>query len=1110
VIRRLSIYFVFAALLVPASQASAAAPAPAWQLSLIPLTTNFGPGQIGTDAFGPMYRLTATNVGGAATSGVVTLKMTLPEDLTPVKPPGGEPVGDTFPTVPGPTNPACAVDPLDDQVVICTVAEPTYPGRWIGARIPVEVSGSLLPGEVRTTTASVEGGGGTTVSTAYETEIETAPPPFGFLSGITGISSLATNADASPTTLAGSHPDQLTIGLGFPTQAPITNSLTPSGHPRTIITELPSGFVGNPAATPRRCTEAEFIGAKGCPDESQVGVITALTKAGGPPNSIPTPLYNMVPPPGTPGELAFNALNADIFVHIAAEIRSDGDYGISARADDVLARTNNPIMTVQAQTWGDPSAEDHDEIRGNCRFGNAASPEFCPVAPQDTAFLSMPGHCSAGPLLTAASVASWEEPDVFHRREAPSTDIGGSPVGVEGCNAEEFAPTISARPTTNLVDSASGLDFNLHQPLNTELDEIASASLRDATVTLPAGLAVNAAQGDGLEACSQAQIGYLGGGHYSKVPDSCPDAAKIGVVEFSSPLLAQYSKDGSTPEINPETGRPFPEPLKGSVYVAKPFENQFGSLVAVYLAVDDPQTGIVAKFAGKVTPDPQTGQLTTRFEEAPELPIEDVELHLFSGARAPLITPPTCGEVNSEGKEGPHVTSSALTPWSTPEGEDAHPSDSFQLTGAPGGAPCPTTASAAPNSPSFSAGTEDPKAGAYSPFVLKLSREDGSQRLTGFDLTLPPGLTGKLAGKSVCSEAQIAQATSRGNPNEGVLELASPSCPSSSEVGTVIAGAGAGPNPLYITGHAFLAGPYKGAPASMVVITPAVAGPFDLGTVVVRAAIRVDPNTAQIHTVTDPFPTILHGISVNLRSVAVRLDRKEFTLNPTSCDAMSITGNVTSIFSSLAPLSERFQVGGCRSLGFKPNLSLRLRGGTVRGAHPSLRAVGTARGGDANLAWASVALPHSEFLDQAHIRTVCTRVQFAAEQCPAGSVYGHIRAWTPLLDETLEGPVYLRSSSHKLPDVVAVVKGPPSRPIEVNVVGRIDSIRGGIRTTIDSVPDVPVSKFVFTLQGGKKGLLINSRNLCNTTNRATVKLNGQNGKTRDFQPMLKATCDKHK
>jgi hypothetical protein len=511
----------------------------------------------------------------------------------------------------------------------------------------------------------------------------------------------------------------------------------------------------------------------------------------------------------------------------------------------------------------------------------------------------------------------------------------------------------------------------------------------------------------------------------------------------------------------------------------------------MYLVIDDPESGLFIKLPGKIDPDPKTGQLTVSFPQNPQTPVEDLEMHFFGGTHAALKTPSTCGV---------HAVTSAMTPWTAPEGETKTPSSSFTLTNGPDGGACPQAGAAAPNQFSFTAGTTERTAKAFAPFNLKLSRADGTQQLKQIEATLPKGLLGKLAGIPYCSDAALASASSK----SGHSEQSSPSCPAASQVGSVDVGAGAGATPFYASGKVYLAGPYKGAPLSLAVVTPAVAGPFDLGSVVVRNALDVDPETAQVKAVSDPLPMILRGIPLNLRSVALKMDRPDFTLNPTNCDPMSIAGQATSVFERNVALSSPFQVDECARLGFKPKLSLNLKGGTKRGSHPALTAVLKARPGDANIGRTSVALPHSEFLAQNHIKTICTRVQFAASTCPAGSVYGKARAFSPLIDQPLEGPVYLRSSSHALPDLVVALKG----QIDVDLVGRIDSIKGGIRTTFEQVPDAPVSKFVLRMQGGAKGLLENSRNLCKSTHKATVEMDAQNAKSYDTRPELGNGCGK--
>ena len=1067
--------------------AATAAPSPAWRLNLSSHPTHFIAGKNGR------YLLIATNVGAGTAEGTIALKDTLPAGLT---------LQSAFAFSSDPAAAPFSCTALA-QTISCEGKGPVHAGFSISAEIRLS-AGSFPDPSTRGDEAEISGGGAAGAAVTTLTTISATPPPFDFLSGEEGFRAPTIDEEGLAAKGAGSHPYEQVVDLNFPTVEP-AGLLTGAGHLRDATVDLPPGMIGNPTATPVLCTEAELItqNEPGCPSASAVGTVTATTDVGGGIGPQTSPLYNMVPPPGAPAAFGFNAAGAGIFVHLLGEVRSDGDYGISGTVNDTIARGLNPVFGASAELWGNPSAKAHDYARGNCLKGKKTS---CPVEPQETAFLSLPGECPGEePPLFRAHADSWEEPGSFHEATYESADLSGElPAPIEGCGGLEFKPKIQARPTTDVADSPSGLDFDLHQPQQTKLAGAATASVRDVKITFPPGLAVNPSAADGLGACSAQQIGLttkVGDTpiHFSKVPVSCPDAAKIGTVTATTPLLAQYNEKHEV--MHDPEGNAIPEPLHGSLYLAKPFDNPFDSLIAIYLTIEDEKTGTVAKLASEVEPNPLTGQLSTRLTESPQLPVEDLKVHLFGGDRGGLQTPVECGS---------HTTTSDLVPWSTPEGATEHPADSFQITAEPGGGSCPSEAARAPHSPTVSAGTLSPQAGSYSPLLFKLSRQDGSQRLAGLILTLPPGLSAKLAGVGECSEAQIAAAKARGNPNEGALEQANPSCPAASEVGVVDVAAGAGPAPLHVQGHAYLAGPYRGAPLSAVIIAPAVAGPFDLGAVVVRSAIYLDPTTAQARAVSDPFPQILHGIPVDLRSASLQLVHPNFTLNPTSCNEKTIAAQVTSTLGQIAPLAQRFQVGGCAALPFKPELSARLFGPIHRGAHPRFRAVLSAKAGEAGIARTVVALPRSEFIDQGHFRTICTRVQFAANQCPSGSVYGHVRAFTPLLDFPLEGPVYLRSSSHQLPDVVAALRGPPAMPIALDAVGRVDSINGGVRTSFETVPDAPVSKVIIAMQGKKKGLFQNSTNICNGTHRVTVKMDGQNGKTHDTTPALKASCPKAK
>jgi hypothetical protein len=1073
-----------------ATRASAASSA-AWKVTMTPVPTNFAPGSTSE------YLVSATNVGGKASAGPIVLKATLDAELTLV--------GITAANA----DPGSLSDPTCTKATLtCETSEVIHSGNLITMTIKASLPVGA-PEDTLVSKASIVEGGGDEVSGTAPTPVGPDPVPFDFLQGTGGFSAPTTSEDGQATSLAGAHPYQVTLDAGFPTEK-LGNDLTGSGHLRNLTIDLPRGFVGNPTATAELCTEAELTSeaSPGCPDASQVGVSVVTTGlAPGAVVILSHGVYNMVPPPGAAAELGFEVGGAGVFIHAIVGVRTEGEYNAYAATDDILALGTNPVYNVQVQTWGEPSSEAHDSIRGACE----SKAGTCPVDPQNTVFLAMPGDCTGQPLRFEGHANSWEEPSQVKPAEYQSAGLTENPVSIEGCNELEFNPTIRAQTTTNVSDSPSGLDFDLHQPQQTDgedpktgLEARYTANSKDVTINFPAGLAVNASSAGGLDACSISQIGLMTAVgatpiHFSDDPAQCPDAAKLGEVEVISPLLGQFNE--SHKAVRDPEGHAIPEPLHGSIYLAKPFANPFGSLIAVYITIEDERTGIVAKIAGEVEANPQTGQLSTTVRENPELPLEDVKVQLFKGPRAGLQTPPICAT---------HTTTSDLVPWTSPEGPNSQPTDSFQTTAAPGGGPCPAAIGQAANAPSFSAGTISPAAGAYSPLLFKLSREDGSQRLAGLEATMPPGIAAKFVGVARCTDGEIAAAQARSQPNQGAVELASPSCPAASEVGTVDVAAGAGPTPFHVQGRAYLAGPYKGAPLSLAIITPAIAGPFDLGVVTVRTAVYIDPTTAQARAVSDPLPQILQGIPVDVRSVQVKADRPNFILNPTSCNPMSFAGTATSASGLPAPLSARFQVGNCSALPFKPKLFTRLFGPIHRGGHPRFRAVLTAKPGEAGIASMVVALPHSEFIDQSHFRTICTRVQFAASQCPPGSIYGHVQAFSPLLDFPLEGPVYLRSSSHELPDVVAALRGPASMPIAIDAVARVDSVNGGVRFSLPTIPDAPISKAIVTAQGGKTGLFQNSTNICKGAHRVGVKMEGQNGKAHDFNPLLQAKCPKNK
>jgi hypothetical protein len=896
---------------------------------------------------------------------------------------------------------------------------------------------------------------------------------------ITSFTNEALTSGGAVDTSAGGHPYEFRTEIQF-TQETYENGAgeqlpAPTENLRSLRVDLPVGLNGDPRAV-EQCPE-RLLDTGDCPNASQVGLVEVDQAIGTPfVISFITPLYNVVPPPGVPAVFGFTP--GLLPVHSTVLVRSDSDYGLSYELHDVPQPT--AVVGTRIILWGVPGDSGHDPERGqNCQgFGTF---KFCipltgrgpgPIPGVHKPFLTNPTSCDGEPWKGTLVADTWQQPGV---KVVASTE---SPATTD-CEDVEFDPSLKARPTTNLADAPSGLEVGIGLRQNVGAEEKATSQLRDAVVTLPPGLVLNPSSANGLEACTPGQVGLttpVGDRNpkFNLAKPSCPSGAEIGSVEIDTPAFA--------------------DPLKGKVLLAEPHQNPFGSLLALYIVAEG--HGVTIKLAGEATADAKTGQLKTSFLGNPQQPVEELRMKLFSGAVGPLRTPATCGT---------YATTSVLTPWSAPQsGPPATPRDEYAITRSPSGA-CVSDEAALPKNTDFEAGTGNLIAGGYAPFVLRLDRADGTQQLTGIDAALPQGLLAKLAGVPYCSDAALAGAATK----SGKAEQASPSCSAASQVGTVTVGAGAGPKPFYASGKAYLAGPYKGAPLSLAVVVPAVAGPFDLGTVVVRNALYVDPSTARVHAVSDPFPTILEGIPLDVRSVDLELSKPEFTRNPTSCDPTSVAGSAALLTGQSIALSDPFQVAECGRLKFSPKLRIALKGAVKRTGNPALTAVLKQPAGQAGIAATTVVLPRAMFIDQSHINNPCTRVQFDAGQCPPKSILGTARAFTPLLDQPLEGPVYFRSNGgeRELPDLVADLNG----QIHVTLVGFIDSVKskGGsrVRTRFATVPDAPVSKFVLRLFGGKRGLLENSVNLCGKGfGRAGVQMTAHNGKRTESQATIATTC----
>jgi hypothetical protein len=917
------------------------------------------------------------------------------------------------------------------------------------------------------------------------------------------------NEDGSPATQAGSHPYALRTGIEFNSKFdPRFGQEFPEENVRDLIVQLPAGFAGAVVGLPR-CATADFQDKKGnrpnCPDNTAVGAAKTQLSAG----IFQSPVFNLTPPPGVAVKIGYWVFSTPVVIEVG--VNQKPPYNVVSGLVNIPQ--TSPVFRGFLELWGVPAERVHDPYRGSCLsegfiagFEEFGSEGVCETNAPEVPFFTLPTSCQ-GPVPVTYALDSWPSPGALLPGNEPDLSdprwvTGGIqthdnsqppiPQGFSGCSKLGFSPTITAQPTTKAAESPSGLDFSLDLKDEglTSPTGLSQSNVKKAVVTLPEGFTTNPSLAEGLNTCTEADLARE---RVDSEPGAgCPNESKIGTVEVETPLLD--------------------EGVNGALFIAKPYENPFGSLLALYMVIKNPTLGIIIKQPLKVENNPVTGQITTVADNLPQLPFSHFRLHFREGTRSPLASPPRCGSYNA---------TAVLTPWSG--GAPITSTDTFQLISGPGASGCPAGGTP-PFHPELAAGTINNAAGRYSAFNTRITRTDSEQEITNFSIKLPPGVIGKLAGIPFCSDAAIAAAKARTGPHGGEEEINAPSCPLASEVGRSLAGAGVGPSLAYAPGKLYLAGPYNGSSLSLVSITAAKVGPFDLGNVVVRFALKINPETAEVFvdaTGSDPIPHIIKGIPLHLRDIRAYVDRPDFVLNPTSCERTSTASTVLGSGLNFASadddvpvtVTSPFQAADCASLGFGPKLALSLEGGTKRGDTPAFKAVLTARKGDANIGAAQVTLPHSEFLEQSHIKTICTRVQFKegahpGEKCPAASIYGYAKAVTPLLDDPIAGPVYLRSSSHPLPDLVAALH---NGQIDIDLVGRIDSVGSGqIRNTFEEVPDAPVTKFTLKMQGGKKGLLVNSTNLCKRTNKAIVDFTGQNGKRDVFNSALKPSNCKGK
>jgi hypothetical protein len=861
---------------------------------------------------------------------------------------------------------------------------------------------------------------------------------------------------STSTTEAGGHPDiQASFTLDNPGQPEAA---------KDVSVQLPEGLFGNPQAI-ATCTSADFA-LNLCSGASQVGFIVVRADYNGDPNYLlgTAPLYNLEARGDfETARLAFVAPTVNIPISIPITVRTGSDYGLSMTVTGITQAT--PLAFADLTVWGFPADPSHDVHRFHP--GEPGAPAVCPgisntgcivppfphsgihVAP----YVDNPTVCTAQPLSATLAVTTYQD------LGNPSQRTAQYPATTD-CEKEVFNPVLNLALTSSEADSATGLDMEFRSPIFLGLSN-SPTELRSVTVTLPEGLSVNPDAADGQRACTDAEANFT-----NEAPAACPDNSKIGTFELHTPSL--------------------PGSLPGSLYIGEP---KPGDQYRVIMVADG--FGLHAKLVASVLPDPQTGQVTMSIQDLPQVPFDEFDIHLFASDRGLMATPAHCTVYRAQ---------STFTPWNASLSPQSS-SPILSIDSGPSGSPCPGPIR--PFNPRLTAGSSNPIAGDFTDFRLKLDRDDGEQFLGDLNFKLPPGFTGSLRGISYCPEGAILHAAQ----NLGRTEQAIPSCPASSQIGTTNVAAGPGSHPFHAIGKMYLAGPFKGAPLSLAAVTPALAGPYDYGVVVVRVALHVDPQTAQVFAASDTVPAIIGGIPIRMRSIQVNIDKPNFTINPTNCSPFTVDSQGIGDQGTITDFSSYFQVVNCSRLPFKPKMTMRQLGGksTRRATNPRLQFDLRTRSGDANIKSIAVTLSSAFEIDQRHLGNICSEKELAASQCAGRTPIGEASTVTPLLDQPLSGPVYAVSGSGGLPRLAFILNG------QVTLVPRADTetVKGGrLQTTVPVVPDAPIGHFKLTVFGGKTGYLINTRDICVHTPVTQVAYTGQNGKTRSESIKVRASCGK--
>ncbi len=960
----------------------------------------------------------------------------------------------------------------------CTFAGILNPYEQITVTIKVKVEKPAGTVARLSDEASVEGGGAATVSRTLEVPVSDAPLPF----GAAGFELTPFNEDGTPATQAGAHPFQLTTTLVLNQTAEPRYPVEP---PKDLSFHLPPGLVGNPNAA-TQCTMANFFAlvleTNLCSPSSVVGVATIVAHE--PIAGIITktvPVFNLVPAQGEPARFGFEVIGK-IPIVIDASVRSGHDYGVDVNVKDATETAG--LLSSQVTFWGVPGDSRHNNARGwECVAGGYYAKQAgksCPATSQEPEqpFLTLPSSCAANPqaepVIFSMEADSWAQPGSFLGSEYAWMSDSGQVLGFEGCGQLPFNPEIDVRPEEHSAATPTGLTVDVMVPQQTTLEagKLAEADVRDTTVTLPQGVELSPAAANGLEGCSESDVGFSGfnqttqTNEFNTKPVSCPDGSKVGSVHIKTPLLTHE--------------------LEGAVYLASPApngeagKNPFGSLVALYIVAEDPVSGVLVKLAGKGELSEGSLRVATTFTNAPQVPFEDLKLELFGGPRGSVSTPAHCGD---------YGTQAAFTPWSgTGTVNLVSPAQEFEVASGVGGSGCP--GSPLGFSPGFDAASTSTQAGAFTGFQLELARPDGDQALSSVSMHLPPGVAALLSSVRLCEEPQAA----------------SDECPAESQVGEATAVAGLGPEP-YVEGggKVFITGPYGGAPFGLEIVSPAVAGPFDLGTVTVRSRLLIDPNNASVTIVSDSLPTQLRGIPLQLKRVLVDVNRPGFEFNPTNCSPMSIKGIVSGAEGASAEVSSPFGVTGCPSRPFAPKLSA-VAGGRGSKANGTSLAVKVESGGvgpsgvaQAGIAKVDLALPVALSSRLSTLQKACTEATFNANpaSCSEDSVIGNATIHTPVLSNPLSGPAYLVShGGAAFPDVEFVLQG---EGITLLLDGKTDIKAGVTYSRFESAPDAPFTVFETVLPAGPHGVLTpnvperEEYSLCKASLAMPTEITGQNG-----------------